>query len=48
VVVQDVLFRTDNVLFRKEKILLPVAAHEPTLASLPPGYRGHSAQGSRA
>jgi len=39
VVVQDVLFRTDNVLFRKEKFSSP-SQHTTYVASLPPGSRG--------
>ena len=47
VVVQDVLFRTDNVLFRKEKFYSP-SQHMTYMASLPPGYQASSARGSRA
>ncbi len=36
VVVQDVIFRTDNVLFHKETFDSP-SQHQPSLASLPPG-----------
>jgi len=39
VVVQDVIFRTDNVLFHKEKFYSP-SPHQTYLASLPQGYRG--------
>ena len=35
VVVQDVIFRTDNVLFHKEKFYSP-SQHQTSLASLPP------------
>ena len=38
VVVQDVLFRTDNVLFRKEKFYSP-SQHTTYVASLPPGVQ---------
>ena len=37
VVVQDVIFRTDNVLFHKEKFYSP-SQHQTYLASLPPSY----------
>ncbi len=47
VVVQDVLFHTDNVLFRKEKFYSP-SQHTPYAASLPPGSRGQCGPGSRA
>jgi hypothetical protein len=45
VVGQDVVFRTDNVLFHKEKFYSP---SQPTtyLAALPPGYRGQFGPGS--
>ena len=39
VVVQDVIFRTDNVLFHKEKFYSP-SQHQTYLASLPQGYSG--------
>ena len=39
VVVQDVIFRTDHVLFHKEKLYSP-SQHTTSLAALPPGYRG--------
>lgn len=38
-VVQDVLFRTDNVLFRKEQFSSP-SQHMTYMASLPPGDHG--------
>ena len=44
VVVQDVLFRTDNVLFRKEKFYSP-SQHTTYVASLPPGSRGQFGPG---
>src|SRR5437870_12201237 len=44
VVVQDVLFRTDNVLFRKEKCYSP-AQHTTYAASLPLGDRGQFGPG---
>ena len=47
VVVQDVLFRTDNVLFRKEKFYSP-AQHTTYVASLPPGYRGQFGPGLKS
>jgi len=47
VVVQDVLFRTDNVLFRKEKFYSP-AQHTTYGASLPPGYRGQFGPGLKS
>jgi Transposase IS66 family len=47
VVVQDVLFRTDNVLFRKEKFYSP-SQHTTYVASLPPGYRGQFGPGIRS
>src|SRR6195256_223918 len=47
VVVQDVLFRTDNVLFRKEKFYSP-SQHTTYLASLPPGYRGQFGPGLKS
>ena len=39
VVVQDVILRTDNVLFQKEKFYSP-SQHTTYLASLPQGYSG--------
>src|SRR5438093_7191917 len=47
VVVQDVIFRTDNVLFHKEKFYSP-AQHQTYLASLPPGYRGQFGPGLKS
>src|SRR5256884_7073133 len=47
VVVQDVLFRTDNVLFHKEKWYSP-SQHQTSLASLPPGYRGQCGPGLKS
>jgi len=47
VVVQDVLFRTDNVLFRKEKFYSP-SQHTTYMASLPPGYRGQCGPGLKS
>jgi len=44
VVVQDVLFHTDNVLFRKEKFYSP-SQHTTYVASLPPGSRGQFGPG---
>jgi transposase IS66 family protein len=47
VVVQNVLFRTDNVLFRKEKFYSP-SQHTTYVASLPPGYRGQFGPGIKS
>jgi len=47
VVVQDVIFRTDNVLFHKEKYYSP-SAHKSYLASLPPGYEGEFGPGIKS
>src|SRR5881296_366867 len=47
VVVQDVLFRTDNVLFRKEKFYSP-SQHTTYAASLPLGYRGQFGPGLKS
>ena len=47
VVVQDVLFRTDNVLFRKEKFYSP-SQHMTYMASLPPGYQGQFGPGIKS
>jgi len=47
VVVQDVIFRTDNVLFHKEKFYSP-SQHQTFLASLPPGYRGQCGPGLKS
>ncbi len=44
VVVQDVIFRTDNVLFHKEKFYSP-SQHQTSLASLPQGYCGQCGPG---
>jgi len=47
VVVQDVIFRTDNVLFHKEKFYSP-SQHQTFLASLPQGYRGQFGPGLKS
>jgi hypothetical protein len=47
VVVQDVIFRTDNVLFRKEKFYSP-SQHTTYMASLPQGYRGQFGPGIKS
>jgi hypothetical protein len=47
VVVQDVLFRTDNVLFHKEKFYSP-SQHQTYLASLPQGYCGQFGPGLKS
>jgi hypothetical protein len=47
VVVQDVLFRTDNVLFRKEKFYSP-SQHTTYAAPLPLGYRGQFGPGLKS
>src|SRR5579859_4938675 len=47
VVVQDVVFTTDNVLFRKEKFYSP-SAQRTYLAPLPAGYDGEFGPGVRA
>jgi len=47
VVVQDVVFRTDNVLFHKEKFYSP-SQHQTYLASLPPGYHGQFGPGIKS
>ena len=47
VVVQDLVVRTDNVLFRKEKFYSP-SEGKTYLASLPPGYTGEFGPGIRA
>src|SRR5438128_9159827 len=47
VVVHDVLFRTDNVLFHKEKFYSP-SQHQTYLASLPQGYRGQFGPGLKS
>ena len=47
VVVQDVIFRTDNVVFHKEKFYSP-SQHQTFLASLPPGYHGQCGPGIKS
>jgi hypothetical protein len=47
VVVQDIVFRTDNVLFRKEKYYSP-GQKRTYLAPLPAGYHGQFGPGVRA
>jgi FtsZ-binding cell division protein ZapB len=47
VLVQDLVLRTDNVLFRKEKFY-SAAAGKTYLAPLPPGYTGEFGPGIRA
>jgi hypothetical protein len=47
VVVQDVIFRTDNVLFHKEKFSSP-SQHQTYLAALPQGYRGQFGPGIKS
>lgn len=47
VVVQDVIFRTDNVLFHKEKFYSP-SQHQTYLASLPQGYCGQFGPGLKS
>ena len=47
VVVQDVIFRTDNVLFHKEKFYSP-SQHQTSLAPLPPGYHGQFGPGIKS
>ena len=47
VVVQDVVFRTDNVLFHKEKFYSP-SQHQTYLASLPQGYSGQFGPGVKS
>ena len=47
VVVQDVIFRTDNVLFHKEKFYSP-SQHQTYLASLPQGYFGQFGPGLKS
>ena len=44
VVVQDIVMKTDNVLFRKEKYYSP-AARQSYVADLPPGYAGQFGPG---
>jgi len=47
VVVQDVIFRTDNVLFHKEKFYSP-SQPQTSLASLPQGYSGQFGPGIKS
>ncbi len=47
VVVQDVVFHTDNGLFHKEKFYSP-AQHTTSLASLPQGYSGQFGPGIKS
>jgi hypothetical protein len=47
VVVQDVIFRTDNVLFHKETFYSP-SQHQTSLAPLPQGYRGQCGPGLKS
>ena len=47
VVVQDVIFRTDNVLFHKEKFYSP-SQHQTSLASLPQGDSGQFGPGIKS
>ncbi len=47
VIVQDVLFQTDNVCFHKEKFYSPTE-HTTYLAPLPPGYVGQFGPGIKA
>jgi cell division septum initiation protein DivIVA len=47
VVVQDLLFRTDNVLFHKEKFYSP-SQHHTYLATLPQGYHGQFGPGIKS
>ena len=47
VVVQDVIFRTDNVLFHKEKFYSP-SQHMTYLAALPQGYSGQFGPGMKS
>ena len=47
VVVQDVIFRTDNVLFHKEKFYSP-SQHQTYLAPLPSGYDGQFGPGIKS
>jgi hypothetical protein len=47
VVVQDVILRTDNVLFHKEKYYSP-SEHRSYLAALPPGYEGEFGPGIKS
>ena len=47
VLVQDVLFHTDNVLFHKEKFYSP-SQHTTSMASLPTGYHGQFGPGVKS
>ena len=47
VVVQDIIFRTDNVLFHKEKFYSP-SQHQTYLAALPQGYHGQFGPGIKS
>ena len=47
VVVQDVVFRPDNILFHKEKFYSP-SQHQTYLASLPQGYHGQFGPGLKS
>src|SRR5882762_8254383 len=47
VVVQDVIFHTDNILFHKEKFYAP-SPHTTSLASLPTGYHGQCGPGVKS
>jgi len=47
VVIQDILLRTDNVLFHKEKYYSP-SEHKTYLAALPAGYEGQFGPGIKA
>jgi len=47
VVVQDVVFRPDNILFHKEKFYSP-SQHQTNLASLPQGYHGQFGPGLKS
>jgi len=47
VVVQDVIFHTDNILFHKEKFYSP-SQHTTYLASLPTGYHGQFGPGVKS
>lgn len=47
VIIRDILFRADNVLFRKEKYYSP-SQHKTYLAVLPAGYEGQIGPGIKA
>jgi len=47
VIIRDILFRADNVLFRKEKYYSP-SEHKTYLAALPAGYEGQIGPGIKA